>query len=373
MWIVKQRPEDFIVVERLSRRPAGSGDIHWYWMRKTGVGTVDVLRRLRRDFSLSKADYGIAGMKDKQAISYQWVSTSKWLGDTVSGDGFVLWHVGQDAEHVSRKWLSGNVFAVTVRGASEECCDAFKFFTSEGFANYYDYQRMASLRSGAAFRRLISGDYRGALWLLLTPSTRERVEDCFSRGDYRTCRKLARQPWERRVFDYLKRRPDDFRGALKHVSGDQRALHSLAYQSCMWNKVLSKLLERFGEGDRQWFEIDGCGRFVLVERCPRRWEIPFITWFLSEEWFDLSSDIRKAIEEVLEEENIDGLFALKTRLRGYTLVSGVRKSHVNPHLISCGTDSEGLRLVFELPMGAFATMYIRHAAMLCGDRLEFMG
>ncbi len=373
MWIVKEKPEDFVVVERLDKRPSGAGGIHWYWMKKIGVGTVDVIRRLRRNFGLSKGEYGIAGMKDKQAVSYQWVSSSRWLGDVVSGDGFTLWYVGSDAEHVNRKWLAGNTFVVKVRGADAHCCDAFRKFASRGFANYYDYQRMASLREGAAVKRIIRGDYAGALWLLLTPATRDRIGDAFKAGDWRTCRKLARQPWERRVFDYLKKRPEDFRGALKHVSGDQRALHSLAYQSCLWNKVLSKLLERFGEGGRHWFEVAGCGRFLLVESCSRRWEIPFITWFLSEDWFDLPSDVRWAIEQVLEEEGIDGLFALKTRIRGYTLVSGVRQSHVCPKLTACTPEEDGVRLVFDLPMGAFATIYIRHAAMVCGEEVVFKG
>lgn len=73
----KLRPEDFIVTEILSEEPAGYGDFHYILLEKKGLTTFLLLDLLINDFALNKNMVGIAGLKDKHAITRQWLSISK--------------------------------------------------------------------------------------------------------------------------------------------------------------------------------------------------------------------------------------------------------------------------------------------------------
>ena len=71
--LFKQQPEDFLVEEELGFEFSGDGE-HVYWqVEKKGLTTPDMLARIARDCSLSPRQLSVAGMKDRQACTRQWV------------------------------------------------------------------------------------------------------------------------------------------------------------------------------------------------------------------------------------------------------------------------------------------------------------
>jgi tRNA pseudouridine13 synthase len=72
--LAKTLPEDFIVEELALYEPSGAGTHSYFWIEKRQMNTLDVTRRLGAFFKKRGADAGVAGLKDAQAISRQWIS-----------------------------------------------------------------------------------------------------------------------------------------------------------------------------------------------------------------------------------------------------------------------------------------------------------
>lgn len=70
----KRVPEDFVVNEVLGFECSGEGEHLWLLIRKTGISTSDVARRLARATGLRMADISWSGLKDKQGVCTQWFS-----------------------------------------------------------------------------------------------------------------------------------------------------------------------------------------------------------------------------------------------------------------------------------------------------------
>ena len=79
---IKSQPEDFGVTELPAFSPEGSGDHLYLWVEKLGVSTPHLIAQLARRCQLASGAVGVAGRKDKQAITRQWVS----LPTTTGGD-----------------------------------------------------------------------------------------------------------------------------------------------------------------------------------------------------------------------------------------------------------------------------------------------
>ncbi len=71
---IKAQPEDFIVEELPLYEPAGSGTHTYLWVEKRGLNTLDAVRRLASRLGKRAADAGVAGLKDAQAVTRQWIS-----------------------------------------------------------------------------------------------------------------------------------------------------------------------------------------------------------------------------------------------------------------------------------------------------------
>jgi tRNA pseudouridine13 synthase len=80
----KVEPADFIVREHLGFDLDGQGEHLFLLIRKCALNTHDVVDTLQRQFKCRSVDIGICGLKDKHAITDQWVSirTPLNLSDT---------------------------------------------------------------------------------------------------------------------------------------------------------------------------------------------------------------------------------------------------------------------------------------------------
>ncbi|APX92403.1 tRNA pseudouridine(13) synthase TruD [Halomonas sp. 1513] len=67
-------PEDFVVEECLDFTPEGQGEHLWLWVEKRDLSTLEVARRLARACEVTQRDIGYAGMKDRVAVTRQWLS-----------------------------------------------------------------------------------------------------------------------------------------------------------------------------------------------------------------------------------------------------------------------------------------------------------
>ena len=72
--LMKRTAADFRVDEQLGFEPEGDGEHLWVQIRKTGRNTRDVVDFLGKGLSLPAREIGTSGLKDKHAVTTQWMS-----------------------------------------------------------------------------------------------------------------------------------------------------------------------------------------------------------------------------------------------------------------------------------------------------------
>lgn len=72
--VLKQYPEDFLVDEELGFELSDEGEHIWLLVEKRLLNTADILQHFSRIFRLKERDIGYSGLKDKQAVTTQWIS-----------------------------------------------------------------------------------------------------------------------------------------------------------------------------------------------------------------------------------------------------------------------------------------------------------
>lgn len=71
---IAEEPEAFQVDELPLYTPSGAGEHHYVLLRKHGWTTPDAVRALARACGVHERDIGTAGLKDRNAITTQWIS-----------------------------------------------------------------------------------------------------------------------------------------------------------------------------------------------------------------------------------------------------------------------------------------------------------
>lgn len=254
---VKQKslPEDFRVEELAEPLPEG-GAFALYRLSKRGLGTPEVIDALLRRWKIPHRQVSFGGLKDRHAITAQWVTIRNGPRRNLKQTNFELAYQGQVARPFEPKDIRANAFQITLRNLSEDDAAraqaAIPVVQRNGLPNYFDQQRFGSLGQTGDFigRAWCAGDYERVIWLVLAdPNPHDRPEQRAQRqvlrehwGDWAYCQSvLPRSTW-RNLVSYLAERPQDFRGAIAQVNPDQRSLFLAAFQSFLWNRVLGELL-----------------------------------------------------------------------------------------------------------------------------------
>src|SRR4051812_41494090 len=74
---IKVMPEDFEVEEVPAYEPSGDGDHLFLWVEKRGLGSEYFARTIAQRLGVHAGAVGTAGLKDRHAVSRQWVSVPK--------------------------------------------------------------------------------------------------------------------------------------------------------------------------------------------------------------------------------------------------------------------------------------------------------
>lgn len=69
-----EAPEDFEVEEVPLYQPSGEGAHRYLWVEKRGHNTRDVVRQLAKVAGVPEQEVGAAGLKDRHAVTRQWIS-----------------------------------------------------------------------------------------------------------------------------------------------------------------------------------------------------------------------------------------------------------------------------------------------------------
>lgn len=161
---IKERPEDFEVEEIPAYEPSGMGDHLYLWVEKTGMGADYFLRQLAQRLGVRRDEIGTAGLKDRHAVTRQWVSVPAGAADQVGrldGDGIRVLSVSRHTNKLRPGHLRGNRFRVLVRGVTQAGAEVLQSLLERlrqhGLPNYYGPQRFGrdgdTARAGFALLR----------------------------------------------------------------------------------------------------------------------------------------------------------------------------------------------------------------------------
>jgi tRNA pseudouridine13 synthase len=189
---VRSSPEDFRVDELPAYLPAGAGPHLWLLVEKRGRTTRDVARALGRALGVDEREIGSAGLKDRAAVTTQWLSFST-LRDpdpaTLAGDGFRVVRASRHGNKLRTGHLRGNRFELAVRGGdlarARACAEALR---ARGLANYFGPQRFGAAGRNAELGRALLLGRRD------DPEVRRAARDRF-------LRRLVLSAWQSRLFN----------------------------------------------------------------------------------------------------------------------------------------------------------------------------
>ena len=178
---VKASPEDFRVDELPAYAPVGVGPHLWLRVEKRGRTTRDVARALALALGVPERDVGWAGMKDRQAVTTQWLSfpsASDPDPASLAGDGFVVLEASRHGNKLRPGHARGNRFAIRVRGgdpARARACAAA--LAAAGLPNFFGAQRFGAAGDNAAIGKALLISPPGGL----PPEARRAARDRFLR------------------------------------------------------------------------------------------------------------------------------------------------------------------------------------------------
>jgi len=147
--VIKRSAEDFVVDEIPAYAPSGEGDHVYVHFRKRGRNTDDVVRELAKIAAADQRECGVAGLKDKHAVTTQWVSVpgrAPELEEKLRGaeiDGVEILEVKRHKNKLKTGHLEGNRFEIVVRDVedADAALAAFTRIAKEGVPNAFGKQR----------------------------------------------------------------------------------------------------------------------------------------------------------------------------------------------------------------------------------------
>ncbi len=285
-------PEDFVVDELPAYAPSGEGEHLLLRIRKRGLSTHDAVARIARALGLAPAQIGVAGLKDAQGITTQWLSVQGIEAQRVEAlreRDIELLELARHRNKLRIGHLRGNRFRIRLREVAADERDSVRGVLDElvrrGVPNYFGEQRFGlrgdTWRIG---RALLLEQWSEALaWLCGRPGPNDtgrirRARELFDAGDFegaaqtwpggfrvciRVCRALAKSGGKLEASespaggDGAERRA---RRALYALDHGLLRFYTSAYQSWLFNALLARRIDSFERvelGDLAWLHRNG--------------------------------------------------------------------------------------------------------------------
>jgi tRNA pseudouridine13 synthase len=264
---LKRLPEDF-QVDELSEVTPSSGEYSLYQLTKQSIGTPEVINSVVERWSIPRRRISYGGLKDKHALTTQFVTVHHGPRKPLSQRSFELLYLGQVSRPFTAEDIAGNRFTITLRDMSDEEVEharsAAEDVRRDGLPNYFDDQRFGSLGFSGEWiaKPWCLGNWERTLWLALAdPHPDDRSDDKKQKeilrehwGRWGECKQALDRSHRRSIVTFLADKEAagkqiDFRGAFCNLNIDLRGLYLSAFQSALWNRMLARHLRQNAAAD----------------------------------------------------------------------------------------------------------------------------
>ncbi|MBS3117457.1 tRNA pseudouridine(13) synthase TruD [Candidatus Woesearchaeota archaeon] len=318
MYRIKQRPDDFIVEEIPKLEVLKKGDYTYFLLEKRNWNTLEAIKAIAASLKVKEGRFNIAGIKDKKAVSRQYISAYrinrnkleslkiKDLSVTVLGYGDDRLRLGQ---------LVGNRFKIVVRDVEK------KVKPIAFIENYFDDQRFGG-KNSLLGKALVQKEYRKACYTL-------------------------RLRWS----------GSDYIAPLRTLGKRLLRFYINSYQSLLFNEAIAGWLA--GLPGEKWTVDYTRGCFVFHKDRPPSKVFP-IVGFLTEY---PTKDVETIYKKILEKENIAKEAFLMRQIPELNSEGNAREAIVPIKEMSIHYKKEDnfylAEVQFMLPPGSYATVVIK--------------
>lgn len=123
---IRTSADDFEVEELPAYLPDGAGEHTYLWIEKRGLAAAEMISRLARTLRIRTADIGVAGQKDRHAVTRQFVSVPAACeidSDRLVTAGIRILSSQRHRHKLRTGHLKGNRFRILVRNPSGQWND----------------------------------------------------------------------------------------------------------------------------------------------------------------------------------------------------------------------------------------------------------
>ena len=332
---IKQKPEDFVVTEQIALHIGQETQKYVIFkLTKRATNTIQAIDILTKKLGLQKRDIGFAGIKDKHAITTQYISlplipkitTEKVL--RFATEYIHLEFVGYARRPIATDVLTGNSFRIVVHNMKPK--------SLSHCINYFGEQRF-STDNALIGKLLVQKQFKDAV---------ERI----AKGNKTYNEKLVRT--------HLDTHPADFIGALRLLPRQSATLYIHAYQSLLWNKTIAKRLGLVAESESDNY-IAIPDDTSTYDTLPQN--IPLIGFFY--EPSDWPADVQETITEIMQEEGITPRDFIIKQFGELTEKGSIRQVCIPITDLTITQEASDTHVIsFTLPKGSYATVVLRFLA-----------
>ena len=263
---LRQEVEDFVVREITNREEGKEGKYLILEITKRDWDTHHLTRTLAKILQISQKRIGVAGTKDKRALTTQKISIFDIDASEVENihlKDIELKVLGRSRKSIELGDLWGNDFRITIRdiaSSPEETKKLLDMTTNEiqaqsGVPNFFGIQRFGSIRpvTHLVGKAIVEGDFEKAALLYIaepfpdepddTKKARQFVKETL---DFKEGLKIypLRLGHERAMMNHLIANPNDFAGAFLVLPKNLYKMFVHGYQSYIYNIILCRRIEK---------------------------------------------------------------------------------------------------------------------------------
>ncbi|XP_076249525.1 pseudouridine synthase 7 [Calliopsis andreniformis] len=244
-----------------------NGEYCYFLLHKVNMDTMDALNQLAMSLRMKPNNFSYAGTKDRRAWTTQWVSLKKVEPSDIlriakNIRGAYVGNFKFAKEPLKLGMLNGNHFRIALRnvnGTDEQIEKAMISLRDNGFINYYGLQRFGTVAAIPTYeigKALLQGKWNEAIELILKPREGEQDRDLAeARKIYETTKDACAAYKRVRRCDKIEAAllkglcisdGTNPQGALDSIPRNTRLMYIHAYQSFVWNHMVSKRIKEFG-------------------------------------------------------------------------------------------------------------------------------
>jgi tRNA pseudouridine13 synthase len=326
MYLLKSKPEDFIVEEKITLHLDEEGGYAYFWLRKRGYTTVRALEKIAAFLNIRLRDIGFAGNKDKEAVTKQAISIKdpgRRIGERrfekFNSPDLPLEYIGRGKAPISLGELEGNRFEIIIREADKEPARITQF------VNYFDDQRFSETNKDVG-KAILKAEFKKACELIKADE----------------------------VARHLKEKPNDCVGAMKKLPLKIRQMHIHAYQSWLWNETVKLYLQcKYRNFKKCSYSL---GELVFPNISLPIVSIPIIGFGYEK----ASKEVEGIIKGIMKKEGLTERDFIIKAMPELSAEGGKRELVAEVHELKIEKiGGKEYKLIFSLPKGCYATMAVK--------------